>query len=414
MRFTQFMDSARESGRLVVQPRMGFARCDVMRAGLEAVRAANATTVGTITLDSYTRVGDHASARKALALEQDLNGFPIVAHGSDETRAMLDGVQGPNFPVQVRHGCSQPYDIFVALIDAGLDATEGGPISYCLPYGRTPLTKAIDAWTRCCELLGQEAEQGRVLHLESFGGCLLGQLCPPSLLVAMAILEGIFFQYYGVKSLSLSYAQQTSMSQDLAALSALRRLASEHLTSVDWHVVLYTYMGVFPKTTTGALELLTDSVYLAVKGQAERLIVKTPAEAHRIPTVAENVGALEHAARYAQSDELNQRPLPPAYDGDVYDEARTLIESVLALDENPGRAFQQAFARGYLDVPYCLHADNAGHARSYIDSNGALRWQNVGAMPIRAARTLTHNHKIKPQAFLDMLGYVEHRFDQPN
>lgn len=173
-------------------------------------------------------------------------------------------------------------------------------------------------------------------------------------------------------------------------------------------------MGVFPKTTTGALDLLTDSVYLAVKGKAERLIVKTPAEAHRIPTVAENVGALEHAALYAQSDALNHRPLPSAYDGDVYDEAKSLVESVLALDDNPGQALQQAFTHGYLDVPYCLHADNAGRARSYIDASGALRWQSVGAMPIRATRPLSNTHKIKPQAFLDMLAYVEHRFDQPN
>jgi hypothetical protein len=46
---------------------MGMSRPEVTRRGLLATRAARADTVGTITLDRYTRVGDHASAGAALA-----------------------------------------------------------------------------------------------------------------------------------------------------------------------------------------------------------------------------------------------------------------------------------------------------------------------------------------------------------
>lgn len=75
---------------------------------------------------------------------------------------------------------------------------------------------------------------------------MLGQLCPPSLLVALSVLEGVFFRQHGLRSVSLSYAQQTHHDQDVEALLALRTLAGEHLAGMDWHVVLYTYMGVFP------------------------------------------------------------------------------------------------------------------------------------------------------------------------
>ncbi|MEC3978303.1 methylaspartate mutase, partial [Amycolatopsis sp. H20-H5] len=133
--FGRFVAREHAAGRLVVQPRMGFSTPSAMRAGLIRTREAAACTVGTLTLDSYTRVGDNAAAAKALAEGIGLNGFPIIAHGPAVTRDVLDGL---DFPVQVRHGSARPQEIVATLIAAGLDATEGGPVSYCLPYSRTP------------------------------------------------------------------------------------------------------------------------------------------------------------------------------------------------------------------------------------------------------------------------------------
>jgi methylaspartate mutase epsilon subunit len=128
---------------------MGFGDPSAMRAGLRATKQARASVAGTITLDSYTRIGEHAAALRALRQGRDLNGYPIVAHDLATTGAVLDGLVDPTFPVQVRHGCAQPYEIFTALCELGLRATEGGPVSYCLPYGRVPLRDV--GWTqRCC------------------------------------------------------------------------------------------------------------------------------------------------------------------------------------------------------------------------------------------------------------------------
>ncbi|MEV4432378.1 methylaspartate mutase [Streptomyces sp. NPDC049585] len=397
--------AARAAGELVVQPRMGFATRPAMRRGLEAVRDVPVRTVGTITLDSYTRVGDHASARRALDGGQSLNGYPLVAHGAAATREMTAGLGGgQHFALQVRHGSSLPLDIFRALLDAGLDATEGGPVSYCLPYSRTPLEHSVRAWARCCEML---AARSPTAHLESFGGCLLGQLCPPGLLVAMTVLEGLFFEQHGLRDISLSYAQQTHFGQDAAAIAALRRLAGEMLTRSRWHLVLYTYMGVFPRTEAGALALLRHSAALAAHTGVDRLIVKTPAEAHRIPTVEDNVLALTEAALAASA--YGTRPGAVADDG-VYEEARALVEAVLELDADVGRALVAAFARGYLDVPYCLHADNAQRSRSWIDGEGRLRWFSVGSMPIRA-QAPPGTSRLRADDLLGMLSHVQSAFD---
>lgn len=410
--FGEFVIAAAATGRLVVQPRMGFSDPRQMRAGLECTRFAAATTVGTITLDSYTRLGDHRAVHRTLAAGTPLNGYPIVAYPLSRTRALLDGVLDPTFPIQVRHGSSSPAQIVRALTAAGLDATEGGPVSYCLPYGRTPLRESVTNWERACHLLVQRVAAPRVPHLETFGGCLLGQLCPPGLLVAISLLEARFFAQHGIGSVSLSYAQQTDPAQDEEAVRALRRLAGEFLpANVDRHVVLYAYMGVYPTSAGGARRLLETAAELAVRSGAERLIVKTVAEAHRIPTVAENVAALETAATVAAVTERYDG-LGPAAGTGVYAEARTLIEAVLELDADPGRALLAAFARGVLDVPYCLHPDNAGRARSYIDDGGRLRWATVGRMPIRPDTTPGDRAAMTSSRLQSALNHVARSFDR--
>ncbi len=408
--FGGFVARAHRAGDLVIQPRMGMSSPRTMRAGLLATKRAIATTVGTITLDSYTRMGDHDRARAAVASGVELNGYPIVAHDVSTTRGVLDGVAGLDFPVQIRHGSPCPEDIFGALIDAGLHATEGGPVSYCLPYSRAPLDASIGSWVRSCELLAGLAETGVEPHLETFGGCMMGQLCPPGLLIAMSVLECLFFRQHGLRSVSLSYAQQTSPEQDVEAVLALRRLAAEWLPDVDSHVVIYAYMGVYPRTNGGALRLLSDAARLAVRTGAARLIVKTIAEAYRIPSIADNVDALEVAAAAAAAERCAPAVRDPDDTG-IYAEASALIEAVVNLRPDIGRALADAFRSGYLDVPYCLHPDNARRTRSYIDVTGRLQWSGIGSLPIRQVVRPTGSGELTSDGLLASLSYVERKYD---
>lgn len=404
--FGGYVRAARNSGRLVVQPRMGMSDPARMRAGLLATRQADATTVGTLTLDSYTRVGDHRAARRALAEGVPLNGYPIVAYSTATTLGVTEGIAGPSFPVQVRHGSAAPQEIFEAAVAAGLTASEGGPISYCLPYSRTPVERSVANWEASVAVLARLRDQGLEPHLETFGGCMMGQLAPPSLLVAISVLEALFFRAHGLRSVSLSYAQQTHPGQDLEAVTALGRIAAELLGDTDWHLVVYAYMGVYPRTPGGATLLLEEAARLAVHTGAARLIVKTTAEAHRIPTVEENVLALEAAARASESAGTP----PEVGDTGIHAEALDLVHAVLDLDPDLGRALTRAFARGVLDVPYCLHPDNAGRSRSYLDSAGRLHWSDTGAMPVRgSARSAA---RMTSSGLISSLSYVQQRFDR--
>ena len=424
--FGRFVAEAQARGALVVQPRMGFSDPSLMRAGLLATKNAADPVVGTVTIDSYTRVGDEPSAVRALHEGVLLNGFPITSYSPHTASWVLDGVRDAGFPVQVRHGSARPQGIVAALALLGLDATEGGPVSYCLPYGRTPLLDSVRNWQESCEALAALRAHGTEPHLETFGGCMLGQLCPPGLLVALSALEALFFHRAGLRSISLSYAQQTSAEQDREAVHALRRLAGDLLPDTDWHIVLYTYMGLYPRTREGALDLLERSAELAVDTGAARLIVKTTAESHRIPTVTENVEALRTASRAAalHRADLTRRGTAPltgagparlaaladVSDNPVYAEARALVEAVLALDPDIGQALLKAFARGLLDVPYCLHPDNAGRTRSRIDRSGRLVWSEIGAMPI--GHVTRRGGRLTASGLYDALSFVQRRHDR--
>jgi len=374
--FSDFVAAGRRRGTLIVQPRMGFGDQAKMRRGLTAVREAGLPAVGTVTLDSYTRVGDHDRAAMAVESGVDINGYPLVALGAARARGLFDGLHSPEFPVQVRHGSPLPGRIFAEMVAAGVEASEGGPVSYCLPYSRVPLRTATEAWSRATEFLAGESAH---CHLESFGGCMLGQLCPPGLLVALSVLECVFFAEHGIRSVSASYAQQTHPGQDAEALRALRRLCAEHLPGIDWHVVLYTFMGLYPESGFGARELTRESVELAALTGTERLIVKTTAEAHRIPTIEENIEALRLAHEFAVAAPA---PRPSTSDSEVYLQARALIDTVRALAPTMAQALPLAFERGLLDVPYCLHPDNRNLARSVIGADGRLQWWDTGEMPL--------------------------------
>ncbi|MGF1528087.1 MAG: methylaspartate mutase [Candidatus Competibacterales bacterium] len=409
--------------QLIVQPRMGFADVIQMHRGLAAVKGASITPrIGTITVDAYTRVGDLDGARQALDRGDALNGYPIATHDFATTTAMLAAVRDRDFAVQVRHGSARPLTVFQAAAALGLDATEGGPVSYNLPYSRAPLAETVQAWGEAIAFWARHGERtGVETHLESFGGCMLGQLAPPSLLVAIACLEALFSRQRGLVSVSLSLAQGSCDAQDVGALWALARIANRRLDDVAWHVVFYDFMGLFPKTPSGAQALIEAGARIAQWGNAQRLIVKTAADAAGIPTFEQNVQALA-CCRHA-ADEAARRGLPSAqFEAEarawcdaIESEAEQLIEGTLALHADVGQALVAAFAKGLLDVPYCTHPDNANWARTTVDlASGAVLWTDTGTMPVEPrSEHLVTTAAMTAEKFHRVLQYNQARYDLP-
>lgn len=411
MSFTDYIKKEKELNRLVVQPRMGYGKISDMKMGLTEVYKTGLPVVGTITLDSYTRVNKYHLACEALKNNEHLNGFPIVSHGVESTREMISSVgKGHEFALQVRHGTSLPKDIFKTIIACEIDATEGGPISYCLPYSRTPISDSIENWMESCCLFADARNANYEPHIESFAGCMLGQLCPPGLSIALVILECLFFRCYGIRSVSLSHAQCINPKQDVSAITVLKKLASELLGDIDWHVVMYSYMGLFPTSVYGSFRLITDSAKIAKSSGCERLIIKTPLESYRIPTIEENISALE-AAYYSSCEiEVGMMAVDHRECELIYFEAKRIIEAVLNLDSNINSCFSAAFEKGVIDIPFCLHPENKNNARSYIDDDDYLKWLDHAEMPL-SINGHEKAGKLSSKLLLKMLSRMREKYD---
>jgi methylaspartate mutase epsilon subunit len=414
--FHHYIESHRAENHLIVQPRMGLSNLTEMRHGLEAVRQLPFARIGTITLDSLTRQCLWLQAEAALLNGAPLNGFPIVAHGPEVTRAMLQGVLSADFPVQVRHGSPLPERIFEAAHTAGIDSIEGGPVSYCLPYGRVPLADSVEAWDRAVRFWAEAGRSsGTIHHLETFGGCMMGQLAPPDLLVALSVLEALFFAERGIRSLSLSISQGTNFSQDVGAVLALRRLAEDCLpAAVRSHIVFYTWMGVFPETGGGARRLIEDSAIIAAVARAERMIVKTAVEGSHLPAVADNI----HALTWADAAARQGRDFTPAAESlehaeEIRHRAKRIVEAVLNLSPRLDQSLLVAFDRGILDVPFCLHPDNRNEARAHVDPRtGVVRWDRTGKIPVLKERTHPPPLRTTSRQLLASLAFNQRKYDE--
>lgn len=413
--FHQYVKHHAANNRLVLQPRMGFSDSTQMRRGLEEVKRMDAPTIGTITLDAFTRTGDFASAASAVKEGLALNGYPIVSYSQEENRKLIAGLRATDFPVQVRHGSPLPVEIFKATIEAGIDAIEGGPVSYCFPYGRVPFSRSLEAWRTCCQMFARAGD--RQGHIESFGGCMMGQLCPPAMLIAISIAEALFMIENGVRSYSISLAQGTHHAQDIAGLHALRALSKKYLgPESQWHIVFYTFMGKFPKSFHGAKAIMEESARIAVKGGAERLIVKTVKEAHQIPTIEDNINALA-LCNEAAIAERNRNILKPDVSGwkeQIFEEADFLINILLNMGASLEQSMLRAFKKGYWDVPYCLHPDNKCMTRAGLDDTGFIYWADAGRIPFTGHirnNAIRRNAKPSSEELLKMLSFNEQKYD---
>jgi methylaspartate mutase epsilon subunit len=409
--FHLFIERMKKNNELVVQPRMGVSHFEKMGEGLKAVSSLPFAVVATLTVDSFTRNLEFAELTEALRDGHELNGFPLITYGSASVSNLIKTYTQPGVFVQVRHGSPLPFELFKVMVDAGIYVSEGGPISYCLPYSRVMVEKSLENWTESVQLLA--SYEGA--HMESFGGCLLGQLCHPSLLVAVSLLEGLFFKECGIKDLSLSYAQGTHAAQDYAALQVLDEFAQEFFADCHYHRVLYTYMGLYPTTAAGARAVLKESVKIARLSGVERLVVKTEVESLRIPTFQENSNALIAAHRMSKSKEIAD---DFKFDQEEYhrikDQVQCIIEAVLSLDQNIGQAIIKALHQGIIDVPYCLHPQNKNIARCGVDARGYLQWITHGMIPLHP-KTISpyfgRGFKLTPDGFMKMLSHMQRKFD---
>ncbi|MFC6086609.1 methylaspartate mutase [Sphaerisporangium aureirubrum] len=381
---------AADAGRPVVQPRCGVGSHDRMLALLRALEPAGPGILS-VTIDSHTRLRRFGVAAGLLRRGPgDLNGYPLVAHGWRRGRELAAAV---GVPLEVRHGSPDARELFAVSLASGFTSFEGGGIGYNLPYCKdVPLAASLRAWRRVDAACGRLAEAGVVVDRELFG-TLTAVLMPPSISLAVTLLEAVAAAREGVRCLSIAYPQGGEPHQDVAALRAVATLGRRYLPpSVAVHPVLHEFMGAFPRTPDYAAALILCGGLVARLGGAVKVVSKTTQEAYGLPDAAANAAGVRMAALGA-SDLMDFARLDEGRVAEerhwIEREVAELVDPVLAAGDLHG-AIVAAFRDGRLDVPFSASV----HARAQVvprrDPGGAIRYADPGALPFSPA-VLHHN-----------------------
>jgi methylaspartate mutase epsilon subunit len=379
--------------RPLVQPRCGVGdhrdMVDLLRLLEERARPGMLT----VTIDSHTRLRQFRTAAQTLARRPaDLNGYPLVTHGWRRGRELNEAVR---VPVEVRHGSPDARDLFAVSLASGFTSFEGGGISYNLPYSKNvPLTDSLAAWEEVDSVCGELYRCGIVVDRELFG-TLTAVLMPPSISLAISIIEGYVACRAGVTCLSVAYPQGGEVHQDVAALRSIRELAARYLpASAEVYPTLHEYMGVFPRDPMGADALILLGGLTARLGGATKVINKTNQEAYGIPDPEANVHGIRVTALAGTQLLDFIRVDDAAVEEEMYwlqREVAELVEPILGAGR-PLAAIVEAFRVGRLDVPFSASV----HARAEVipkrDGRGAIRYLDTGSLPLSRA-SVQHNNQ---------------------
>ncbi|MDT0604372.1 hypothetical protein [Thalassotalea castellviae] len=375
--------------KMLVQPRGGFPTYKKQYALYEFFVDANVDVLP-LTIDSNTRLNDYATSKKMLRLSEEndvdmLNGYPLVNHGYRTTRKMITHF---NKPVSLRHGTPDARLLIETAIASGIFEIEGGPITYLLPYSKNfPLDKAFLYWKYVERVCANYSKLNEPINRESFGP-LTATLVPPSITIVIQLLEMLLSLEEGVKSFSVSFAQQGSMNQDIVTGAVLKKLAKHYAAEINCsdaaiNLVYHQWMGAFPMNKNYAEQLISISTVIASMVGADKIITKTREEASGIPTKEANAKTVANT-QYSLGI-LNG--LPNVVDEEEEEiltlEVKAIMEAVF---NDPAdtlwRKVFNSIKNGIIDVPFSPHIINHNNMITVRDANKNIRIIKRGNVPI--------------------------------
>lgn len=378
----KILSLATQERRLLFQARNGAGPSVTMKKILRRISSAADIGISTITIDSLTRNLSLKELNKIFkgGYLACLNGYPLISHGVSQTRELHHFT---SHPIQIRHGSPDARLLAEMSYASGVSGFEGGGISYNLPYVKdVPLKKSLSCWQYVDALTGLYEDQGVEIDRETFG-TLTAVLMPPCISVAISLIESLLMIKEGVKNISLSFPQTGSLIQDMATAKSLRYFIKELFGGSDTKFTLcyHAWMGVFPQDLESAWALIEYSVKSAYYCDVERMIIKTPVEAQRIPNVQENFETLLycHTIKRPSYDERMHKEV--SFEQNILvSEVKALIEPIWS-GNDLFKAIIKSFSNGFLDVPFSPSV----HTRSLVipmrDQNSRIRFFDCGKLP---------------------------------
>lgn len=390
--FAEKLELADKAGITTAQPRAGVPLLDEHITLMKYLQDEGGADFLPSTIDAYTRQNRYEEGERGIEESKKagrslMNGFPAVNWGVANCRKVVESVK---LPLQARHGTPDARLLSEIIHAGGYTSNEGGGISYNVPYAKAvSIENSLAFWQYADRLVGFYEENGVHLNREPFGP-LTGTLVPPSMAIAVGIIEALLAAEQGVKSITVGYGMCGNMMQDVAAVISLRELTKEYMKTYGYKdvyvtTVFHQWMGGFPPDEFRAYGLISLGSTIAALSGATKVIVKTPHEAFGIPTKEANAGGIK-ATKMVLNLLRGQRY--PSCDGLKQEVELIKAETKCIMDETfrlgSGDLFQgtvKAFEAGVLDIPFAPSKYNAGKAMPSRDDNGAIRYLMTGNIP---------------------------------
>ncbi|MFC4448329.1 methylaspartate mutase subunit E [Halorussus aquaticus] len=403
-RSKQFARVLEDADRPLLQPRAGVPRLDDQITLLRHLEDAGRADLLPTTIDSYTRDNEYEKAQRGLEEAREsgddtLNGFPAVNHGVEGCRKLIESVDAP---IEVRHGTPDARLLAAVTFAGGFQSFEGGPISYNIPYTKEhELAETIEHWQFVDRLAGAYTERGVTINREPFGP-LTGTLVPPSIAIAVGLVEGMLAATQGVRSVTLGYGQVGNLVQDIAALRALRELGEEYLPDdVTVTTVFHEWMGGFPPDEARASGVIALGAATAAIAEPDKVITKSPQEFGGVPTKEANAEGLRTTRQLI--DMMREQDI--TLDGVererefVEKSARSLMDTILELgDEDVAQGVVEAFETGKLDVPFAPSDSAESAVLPARDDDGRVRILQFGDLALDPDLRDVHTDRLDRRA----------------
>ncbi len=400
----QFARVLETADRPLLQPRAGVPRLDDQIALLRHLEEEGRADLLPTTIDSYTRDNEYEKAQQGLEEAREsgddtLNGFPAVNHGVEGCRKLIEALDAP---IEVRHGTPDARLLAAVTFAGGFQSFEGGPISYNIPYTKErDLAQTIEQWQYVDRLAGAYTERGVEINREPFGP-LTGTLVPPSIAIAIGVVEGMLAATQGVRSITLGYGQVGNLVQDIAALRALRALGEEFLpNTVTVTTVFHEWMGGFPPDEARANGVIALGATTAGIAEPDKVITKSPQEFGGVPTKEANAAGLRTTKQIIEMMRGQDIDLDGVEEEREFIEAsvRSLMETILELgDEDVAQGIVEAFGTGAIDVPFAPSESAKSAVLPARDDDGRVRILEFGDLALDPDLKDVHTNRLDRRA----------------
>lgn len=394
-------------GKTGLYPRSGV---PVVEEEIRLLQSLNSVGVELFpfTTDSYTRNRQFEKAQYCLdesirTGQRKLNGYPIINHGVQTNRRVVESCTGA-FDPRSSYGANS----FVAemAFASGMTSMPNSFFGWISGYDKTVTPEAcIQTAQYLGRLIGWYADRGVILS-SACHGWLPNGVIPMYMNMATQIIEGLVTTGQGGKAIIPLTNMQGNFSQDLSDIRATELLFPKYFEKlgrkdafIPGIIGNQSSLFPFPQNTGMAYAYINYTAALAAAAGLPACSVKTVDEASGVPSLESHVQTYQSAnwmfeIMRGQKWAVNEAEV--ALETDMTVKAvSAIVDKVLEMgDGDVCVGTVKAIEAGVLDSPFSINSHPRDLCLGARDLHGACRYLDFGNIPVPEEVREYHREKL--------------------